>query len=103
MSKIVWVAMALVISLTSANTWANDWKFFQGVRISGIVQWQGNNQVLLQVGPDEFCHVAPDDKANIALVMTLYSSGRKADIHCFPTAEIVGGMRSYALHRIIAR
>jgi hypothetical protein len=100
MRKIVGFVMTLAISSAAL---AQEWKFYSGVTISSIVQWQGNNSILFQVAPDAYCHVGPDDKANIALVMTLYSSGRKADIHCFPTAVNVGGINSYPLHRIIAR
>jgi hypothetical protein len=103
MSKILGIAMALVISATSASAWAIDWKFFQAARIASVVQWEGKSQILLEVGPDTFCSVSPNDTANIALVMTLYSSGRRADIHCFPTPISIGGISAYPLHRIIAR
>jgi hypothetical protein len=100
MLKIIGIVMALAIG---AAALAQEWKFYSGARIASIVQWQGSNEVLFQVAPDAFCHVGPDDKTNIALVMTLYSSGRKADIHCFPTVVNLGGINSYPLHRIIAR
>lgn len=102
-SKIIGFALVLAMGASSLIALATEWKFFQGAQISSIVQWQGSNEVLLQVAPDTFCHVGPEDKANIALVMTLYSSGRRADIHCFPTVVNLGGINSYPLHRIIAR
>lgn len=100
MVKIVGALVAFVISVTAL---ADDWKFFQSAQISSIVQWQGNNPVLFEVAPNTYCHLPPEDKTNIALVMMLYSTGRKADIHCFPTAVNVGGINAYPMHRIIAR
>jgi hypothetical protein len=103
MSKISGLVMMLAIGAISAMALATEWKFYQGAQISSIVQWEGNSGILIQVAPDAFCHVKPEDKTNIALVMTLYSSGRKADIHCFPTVVNISGINAYPLHRIIAR
>lgn len=100
MGKIIGVVMALAISATA---FADEWKFFQGAQISAIVQWEGNSGVLIRVPSGEHCHVKAEDKTNIALVMTLYGSGRKADIHCHPTPISIGGISAYPLHRIVAR
>lgn len=99
-AKIIGTVVSVFVSFTAL---ADDWKFFQSAQITSIVQWQGNNEVLFEVAPNTFCYVGPEDKLNIALVMTLYSTVRKADIHCFPTAVNIGGMNAYPLHRIIAR
>lgn len=98
--KYVGFAASLVISAVALG---QEWKFFSAARISSIVQWQGNNTVLVEVAPNIYCSVGPEEKANLALVMTLYSSGRRADIHCFPTPITMGGISAYPLHRIIAR
>ncbi|KAF1721728.1 hypothetical protein [Pseudoxanthomonas wuyuanensis] len=100
MAKIIGAAMALVVSATAL---ADEWKFFQSVQITSMVQWQGRNEVLFEVAPNTYCYVGPDENINIALVMTLYSTARKADVHCFPTAVTIGGIDAYPLHRIIAR
>lgn len=97
------LAGTLLMFVVSASALADNWKFFSLTQITSIVQWQGNNEVLFEVAPDTFCFVGPEDKVNIALVMTLYSTARKADVHCFPTVVKVGGMDAYPLHRIIAR
>lgn len=101
MVRMVGIVMALMISASALAQEA--WKFFQGAQISSIVQWQGNSEVVFEVAPNTYCYVAPTDKTNIALVMMLYSVGRKADIHCFPTAVNVSGYNAYPLHRIVAR
>lgn len=100
MLKVIGIVMALAAGAAAV---AQEWKFYSGARISSIAQWEGNSGILIQVAPDAFCYVKPEDKTNIALVMTLYSTGRKADIHCFPTAMTLGGISAYPLHRIIAR
>ena len=101
MMRIIGIVMALVISASALAQEA--WKFFQGAQILSIIQWQGNNEVVFEVAPNTYCYLAPADKTNIALVMMLYSAGRKADIHCFPTAVNVGGYNAYPMHRIVAR
>lgn len=100
MARIVGIIFLFVVSVVA---FAEDWKFFQSAQITGIVQWQGSNAVLFEVAPSTYCYVAPEEATNIALVMMLYSTGRKADIHCFPTAVNVGGISAYPMHRIMAR
>lgn len=97
------LAVTLLALVASVTALADDWRFFQSVQITSIVQWQGNNEVLFEVAPNTYCYLGPEDKVNIALVMTLYSTARKADVHCFPTAVKIGGMDAYLMHRIIAR
>lgn len=98
--KIALIMLALIIS---HSVLAQAWQFFPGAKILSIVQWQDSPPVLVEVAPNTYCSVRPEEKANIALVMTLYSSGRRADFHCHPTTETVGGIAAYPLHRIIAR
>lgn len=97
------IVLTIFILFMSLAVHAQEWKFFQGAKILSIVQWEGNNSVLIEVAPNIYCSVDPQDKANIALVMTLYSSGRKADFHCFPAAVTTGGIEGYPVHRIVAR
>lgn len=93
----------IFLFIFSTAAFADEWKFFQSAQITGIVQWQGSNAMLFEVAPSTYCYIAPEETVNIALAMMLYSSGRKADIHCFPTAVNVGGINAYPMHRIMAR
>lgn len=102
MKKKVWLLGVLAMLLSSSAV-ADDWVVFMGARITAIVQWQDNTDVLFEVAPQKYCYLPPGEKTAIALVTTLYSSGRKADIHCHAASVTIGGMPAHRLHRIIAR
>jgi len=100
-ARVVGVAISLVVSATAL---AYDWKFFPSTRILSTVQWDGaTNPVYLEVAPSTYCYIKAEEKAMIALAMTLYLSGRKADIHCYAEIEVTGGLSGHRVHRIIAR
>ena len=97
------IALIMFALLVCHAAYAQAWQYFDNAKILSIVQWQGSNPVLIEVAPNTYCSIGPEDKTNIALVMTLYSSGRRANFHCHPTAVNVGGLNGYPIHRIIAR
>lgn len=97
------IALIMFALFVSHAVHAQAWQFFANAKILSIVQWQDNPPVLVEVAPNTYCSIRPEEKTNIALVMTLYSSGRRADFHCHPTTETVGGIPAYPIHRIIAR
>lgn len=97
------IALMMLVLLISHAAHAQAWKFFDNAKILSIVQWEGNNAVFIEVAPSTYCSISPADKTNIALVMTLYSSGRRANFHCYSTPVNVNGIDGYPIHRIIAR
>ena len=97
------IALVIFALFVSHAVHAQAWQYFDNAKILSIVQWQDNPPVLVEVAPNTYCSIRPEEKANIALVMMLYSSGRRANFHCHPTTETVGGIAAYPIHRIIAR
>lgn len=95
--------MGALVMLFASNAMADAWIVFMSARITAIVQWQDNADVLFEVAPQTYCYLPAGEKNAIALVTTLYSSGRKADIHCHAASVMIGGMPAHRVHRIIAR
>lgn len=94
--------IVLAICLLACATSANAWEYFGNAKILGIVQWQDNSPVYFEVAPGRYCFVPASEKNMIALILSLYSSGRAADIHCHPNAETFAGIPGYRFHRIIS-
>lgn len=94
------VGLALILG-TSAR--ADGWMFYGDAKILEVVQWQDNSPVYFKVSPTDHCYVPAAEKGMVALIFSLYASGRRADIHCYTTADTYGGIPGYRLHRIIAR
>lgn len=97
------LALAMFMLFISHAVYAQAWQVFSNAKILSVVQWMGNGPILIELAPNSFCSINPEDKTNIALVLTLYSSGRRADFYCFPTAVTMGGIPAYPMHRINAR
>lgn len=102
MKRKAWLMGALVM-LCASSAMADAWVVFMSARVTAIVQWQDNADVLFEVAPQTYCYVPANEKTAIALITTLYSSGREADIHCHAASVSVGGMSAHRAHRIIAR
>ncbi|MGH8602102.1 MAG: hypothetical protein ACREXR_04795 [Gammaproteobacteria bacterium] len=94
--------IALAVCLLALASTAHAWSYFPNAKILGIVQWQDGSPVYLEVAPGTYCYIPASEKNMIALIFSLYSSGRPSDIHCYPTADTFGGMPGYRLHRIIS-
>lgn len=91
----------VLLFVYSAAAQAYDWNFFAQAKILGITQWQDNSPVYFR-GGETYCFVPATEKNLIALIYVLYSTGRTADVHCYETAETVGGISGYRLHRVIS-
>ena len=95
--------IALAACLLAFASTANAWTYFDSAKILGIVQWQDNSPLYFEVAPGTYCFVPASEKNMIALILSLYASGRLANFHCHPTAETYGDIPAYRLHRIISR
>lgn len=94
------LALCLLACATTAQ--ADSWKHFGSAKILGIAQWQDGSPVYFEVAPGTYCYVPASEKNMIALILSLYSSGRPTDFVCHETAETFGGLPGYRLHRVIS-
>jgi hypothetical protein len=104
MVNVNWIKFVIFSSLMalSAQGLAEEWRFFQSVKITSMIQWQDNSDVLIEVAPNTHCYVTANEKTLIALLTTLYTTGRKANFHCHSTAITTGGISAHRLHRVVA-
>ncbi|WP_444930648.1 hypothetical protein ACJJIF_02380 [Microbulbifer sp. SSSA002] len=49
------------------------------------------------------CHVSYEEKEFTSLIISLYMSGKSATVHCYNEELDIGGIKSYKLHRVIAK
>ncbi|MCM0147189.1 hypothetical protein KCN56_01225 [Photobacterium galatheae] len=99
------IAPLALCALFSANVSA--WTFGQNVTISSVTLWEGSgvNPLYFKRSDNVWCYVPAEEKNLHSLILTLYASGKTADIHCHDQAENkMGGIESaHKLHRIIAK
>jgi hypothetical protein len=81
--------------------------FGANVSIDRIVLWENSeaNPLYFRRSDDVLCYVPAGQSTLQSLILTLYSSGKLADIHCrAEEEELMLGMRpAHKLHRIIAK
>lgn len=93
--------MAAQALLGATNAWVGDWRVFISAQVIGIVQWQKNCGLLLEVAPRNFCYVLANENTALALMTALYRSGRYTDIHRHATSMNMDGMSAHRSDRII--
>lgn len=94
--------VAVTFCLLAAASTVHAWEYFPNAKILGIVQWQDNSPVYFEVAPGRYCWLPAAEKNMVALILSLYSSGRPADIHCGEAIDTFAGIPGYRLHRIIS-
>lgn len=97
--------MLILISSLISNS-ALAWSLGENVKISSIMLWEnsGANPLYFKRSDNVWCYVPANENSLQSLILTLYASGRKAEIHCHDNAENkMGGVQpAHKLHRIIA-
>jgi len=73
------------------------------VTISKITQWNNDSPVYIELSNSTSCYVPAVEKNLISLVLTMYAAGKKADIHCWDTADTYSGIPGHRVHRIITQ
>ncbi|PSW80804.1 hypothetical protein [Photobacterium damselae] len=95
----------VLCALLSINAMA--WTFGSNVTITAVTLWEGSsvNPLYFKRSDNVWCYVPADEKNVHSLILTLYASGKTADIHCHDQAENkMGGIEAaHRLHRIIAK
>ncbi|ASU24199.1 hypothetical protein CCZ37_17150 [Vibrio qinghaiensis] len=99
------IVLLILSALLSTNTMA--WTFGQNVTITAVTLWEGSgiNPLYFKRSDNVWCYVSADEKNVHSLILTLYASGKTADIHCYDQAENkMGGIEAaHKMHRIIAK
>ena len=89
------------------DTANGTWNFGANVTIDTITLWassEDTNPLYFKRSDGVSCYIPPGETTLQSLILTLYSSGELADIHCHAEAEVrAGGLSAHKLHRIIAK
>ena len=100
MKKLIIGVFLLVICNTSFG-----WSFASKTKITAIAIWENSevNPLYFKRSDKVWCYVSAKDKNLHSLILTLYATGKTADIHCHNKAERrMGGISvAHKLHRII--
>ncbi|USH03732.1 hypothetical protein K6Q96_06990 [Grimontia kaedaensis] len=100
-------AAAFFILAVFFSSSAYSWTHHPNTRIKVITIWEGSgsNPLYFQREDNVWCYVPAEEIMIHSLILTLYSSGKRADIHCYDRAETkMGGISAaHKIHRIIAK
>lgn len=107
MNKILKVLVLLSLLSVANTTFA--WNSTPDAKIVAVVVWEGaevTNPLYFQRSDNVWCYIPAGEKTLQSLILTLYASGKTAEIHCYDLAD--GKMvdltnPAHKLHRIIAR
>jgi hypothetical protein len=102
MMKIIIILLAL---MSSGYSYA--WTGAGNTKVIAVALWESSttNPLYFKRADNVWCYVPASEKTLHSLILTLYVSGKLADIHCYDLAETqMGGMDpAHKLHRIIAK
>lgn len=87
----------LFITLSNANAWVHS----GDVTIDEMIEWQDNYSIIFTLSNGTRCYVPSGEKNLYSLVLTIFSSGKKIDIHCHDSIEATGGINAHRVHRIV--
>jgi len=97
----------LALSMLVASGVSHAYTYGQDVKISTVIMWENaeTNPLYFKTSSNLWCYVPAGEKNLYSLVLTLYASGKLADIHCYDSAEsLMGGVEAgHKLHRILAK
>lgn len=82
------------------------WSYAGDTKITAVTLWEDSstNPLYFKRADNVWCYVAATEKNLHSLILTLYASGKSADIHCYDLAETPMGFEpAHKLHRIVAK
>lgn len=82
------------------------WTAAVNTKISAVTLWESSttNPLYFKRDDNVWCYVPASEKALHSLILTLYASGKSADIHCHDLAETPLAFEpAHKLHRIVAK
>lgn len=83
------------------------WSYGANVTITSIILWQESevNPLYFKRSDNVLCYVPAGEPTLQSLILTLYSSGNTADIHCHAEPEelMLGVRAAHKLHRVVAK
>ena len=97
-----YITTAAVIGMLAYSGNAYAWVQSDGVTVSNIIEWQDDAPVYFTLSNGTVCYVPNTEKNLYSLVLSIYASGKSANIHCHDSVETYGGVEGHRLHRIIA-
>ncbi len=93
--------------LTVVSGVTHAWIAAEDATISAVIMWESAeiNPLYFKRSDNVWCYIPAGQKNLHSLVLTLYASGKRADIHCYDLAETkMGGVEAgHKLHRILAK
>jgi hypothetical protein len=82
---------------------AHAWVDIRAVTITSVIQWEGDQGVIVVLSNNVRCYIPPTDKQFISLAWLLYTTDRPADVICYDAGDNVNGyVDTHKLHRIVA-
>jgi hypothetical protein len=95
--------MMVFLSCMTATSFA--WNYGLNVTITAITLWEGSdvNPMYFKRSDNVWCYIPAGQKLLQANVMSMYLSGKSADIHCHDTPEtpMIYDAPAYKLHRLV--
>ena len=90
---------------TTAMAWTPNGEIS---RVVSVAQWESSFPVTaFKLENEMWCYIpettSPENAKLVALITTLYASGKSASFHCHDTAEDQGGISARKLHRVITQ
>lgn len=93
------VSCFLLLSASATYAWIPGGEI---VSVDEIIEWQDNSPIVFKLSSGFYCWIPNEEKAVYSLILTLYTSGKKAGIHCHDAEENKNGYLAHRLHRIAA-
>lgn len=69
--------------------------------IDRLYNWQDNGVALFVTSLGHICYIPQNEDKMYSLVLSLFTSGMQASIHCHDTEENYGGLMAHRVHRVI--
>ena len=82
------------------------WNYGGELTITSVTMWENSevNPLYFKRSDDVWCYVPASEKLLHSLILTLYASGKTAEIHCYDLEESpLTFYPAHKLHRIIAK
>lgn len=81
---------------------AAAWVYSENVSVIEITEWQDDAPIYIKFSNGSVCYLQPTEKNLYGLILSIYSSGRKAYVHCHDQTDTYGGVSGHRLHRVLA-
>jgi hypothetical protein len=101
MKRVKHVAIAFLFFMSFAAP-AYAWVYSAEASVKEIIAWEGSGQIVFVLSSGTVCYIKGDEKNMYGLILSMFMSGKRANVHCYDNAESIGGISAHRLHRFIA-